>query len=229
MDWLTAYKIPLGSWIKIAGRPAQRACRGLLRLHLLGAGRPDRRHDRGADRRSRRSLLIVLVALLAWFLHRSWQLVALVVISLLLIINLGYWRETLETLALVVSATAICMLIGMPLGHPGGAPAALLHGAAPDPRPDADHPDLRLPDPDPDPVRPGRGAGPDLDRDLRAAGADPAHLSGRQPRAAAADRGRPELRRQPARSSCGRSSCPTPCRPSWPASPNASCCPCRWS
>ena len=66
---------------------------------------------------------MALLALLAWLLHRSWQLVALVVVSLLLIINLGYWQETLETLALVVSATAMCMLIGMPLGHPGGAPA----------------------------------------------------------------------------------------------------------
>ena len=61
-------------------------------------------------------VLVALIALLAWFLHRSWQLVALVVVSLLLIINLGYWKETLETLALVVSATAVCMLIGVPLG-----------------------------------------------------------------------------------------------------------------
>ena len=37
-------------------------------------------------------------------------------VSLLLIINLGYWQETLETLALVVSATAMCMVIGIPVG-----------------------------------------------------------------------------------------------------------------
>jgi glycine betaine/proline transport system permease protein len=42
--------------------------------------------------------------------------VALVLVSLLLIINLGYWQETLETLALVVSATVMCMLIGVPVG-----------------------------------------------------------------------------------------------------------------
>ena len=36
--------------------------------------------------------------------------------ALLLIINLGYWQETLETLALVVCGHALCMLIGVPLG-----------------------------------------------------------------------------------------------------------------
>jgi len=32
------------------------------------------------------------------------------------VINLGYWEETTETLALVVVATATCMLIGVPVG-----------------------------------------------------------------------------------------------------------------
>jgi glycine betaine/proline transport system permease protein len=35
---------------------------------------------------------------------------------MLLIINLGYWEETIETLALVVFATAVCMVVGVPLG-----------------------------------------------------------------------------------------------------------------
>jgi glycine betaine/proline transport system permease protein len=39
-----------------------------------------------------------------------------VVFSLLLIMNLGYWNETIETLALVVFATGFCMLIGTPIG-----------------------------------------------------------------------------------------------------------------
>jgi glycine betaine/proline transport system permease protein len=30
--------------------------------------------------------------------------------------NLGYWNETIETLALVVFATAFCMLLGVPIG-----------------------------------------------------------------------------------------------------------------
>ena len=115
MDWLTAYKIPLGSWIKSLVDLLNAHAAGFFDLISWALG--------GLINGLTNllivipaPLLIVLVALLAWFLHRSWQLVALVVLSLLLIINLGYWRETLETLALVVSATVICMLVGVPLG-----------------------------------------------------------------------------------------------------------------
>src|SRR3546814_19989586 len=40
----------------------------------------------------------------------------LIVLSLLLIVNIGYWTETIETLALVLFATSLCMLIGVPVG-----------------------------------------------------------------------------------------------------------------
>jgi glycine betaine/proline transport system permease protein len=61
-------------------------------------------------------VLVALFAALAYWLHRSVWLVALVVLSLLLIMNLGYWAETIETLALVIFATGLCMLIGVPVG-----------------------------------------------------------------------------------------------------------------
>ncbi|TNE85311.1 MAG: choline ABC transporter permease subunit [Deltaproteobacteria bacterium] len=61
-------------------------------------------------------LLILLTALLAWVLHRSWKLVVLVVGSLLFIMNLGYWAATLETLSLVFIATLLSTVIGVPLG-----------------------------------------------------------------------------------------------------------------
>jgi glycine betaine/proline transport system permease protein len=37
-------------------------------------------------------------------------------LGLLLILNQGYWEETTETLALVLSATAVCMGVGVPVG-----------------------------------------------------------------------------------------------------------------
>lgn len=61
-------------------------------------------------------VLIALFGLLSWFLHRSWQLTVFTVLSLLLVINLGLWDETIQTLVLVLYATLICMLIGVPLG-----------------------------------------------------------------------------------------------------------------
>ncbi len=51
-------------------------------------------------------LLILLIAGLAYVLHRSLRLAASIGLMLLFIINLGFWEETLETLALIVSATA---------------------------------------------------------------------------------------------------------------------------
>jgi glycine betaine/proline transport system permease protein len=60
--------------------------------------------------------LIAFVAFLSFWLHRSWKLLVGIVFSLLLIINLGYWEETTETLALVLFATFVCMLVGVPLG-----------------------------------------------------------------------------------------------------------------
>jgi len=61
-------------------------------------------------------VLIAAIGLLSWYLHRRWQLTLFTVLSLLLVINLGLWDETVQTLVLVLYATLICMLIGVPLG-----------------------------------------------------------------------------------------------------------------
>ena len=57
-----------------------------------------------------------LTAALAWLLKRSIGFTVFVALSLLLIINQGYWEETTETLALVLSAAAVCMVVGVPIG-----------------------------------------------------------------------------------------------------------------
>ncbi|MDC0612225.1 choline ABC transporter permease subunit [Vibrio sp.] len=59
---------------------------------------------------------IAITALLAWWLHRKISMVIFVVAALLLILNLGYWQEMLETFVLVFSATTISVLLGVPLG-----------------------------------------------------------------------------------------------------------------
>ncbi len=61
-------------------------------------------------------LLIALVCALGYWLHRSWKLVVGIALGLLLILNLGYWDRTIETIALVLSATVISILFGVPLG-----------------------------------------------------------------------------------------------------------------
>ena len=115
MDWLTAYKIPLGKGVEalvefltdhadwlfdFVSYYLGQVIDGLTEVMLWCPP----------------LLLVALFAALAYWLHRSVGLVALVVVSLLLIINLGYWEETIETLALVIFATGFCMLVGVPIG-----------------------------------------------------------------------------------------------------------------
>jgi len=115
LDWLTGNKIPLGRWIKdfieflnnnvawlfdFTSYVLKFLIEGLIDILLWV-------HPLA---------LIALVAGLAWWLHRSWRMSLLIVAALLLVLNLGYWKPTMETLALVLYATLICMLVGVPIG-----------------------------------------------------------------------------------------------------------------
>lgn len=115
MNWITDHKIPMGDWIESFVDWLVTNAAGFfdaisISLEWLILGMTD--------------LLflfpplafIAAVAAIAWWLHRSWPLVAFSVISLLLIANLGYWFEMIETLVLVLMATFICILFGIPIG-----------------------------------------------------------------------------------------------------------------
>jgi glycine betaine/proline transport system permease protein len=114
-EWITGHKIPLGAWLKSFVDFLNRYASGFFDLVTLVLG----------------SIIdalltfllwfppLVLIALLgvgAYFLHRSIALAVFVVLGLLLVINLGYWEATLETLALVLCATLVCVAIGVPVG-----------------------------------------------------------------------------------------------------------------
>lgn len=119
MDWLhrllTANKIPLGRWVRsfvdwITDNfdwlfDAISVGLGFLIegfVDILAAVPP--------------IILILLVCALGYWLHRSWRLVAGIAAGLLLILNLGFWAAMIETLALVLFATLISLLIGIPTG-----------------------------------------------------------------------------------------------------------------
>jgi glycine betaine/proline transport system permease protein len=59
---------------------------------------------------------MILVVAIALYFRRSVGLAVYAVAALMLIWNLGYWVETMQTLALVLYATLFCMLIGLPIG-----------------------------------------------------------------------------------------------------------------
>lgn len=60
-------------------------------------------------------ITIALVAAIAWF--KSGRGMAIfTLLGLLLIYFMGYWQETMDTLALVLSSTFIALIMGVPLG-----------------------------------------------------------------------------------------------------------------
>jgi glycine betaine/proline transport system substrate-binding protein len=61
-------------------------------------------------------VLIGGLGVLAWVLRRSIPLAVFVVLSLLFIMNQGYWAATIETLTLVLVAALVATVIGVPLG-----------------------------------------------------------------------------------------------------------------
>jgi glycine betaine/proline transport system permease protein len=115
LEWLTGNKIPLGEFISgVVDQITQSApwafdlISGVLGALVLGFT--------GALQWVHPLLMVALVCALTWYLQRSTRLTVFVGAALLLIINMGYWSETMETLSMVVFATLSCVLIGVPIG-----------------------------------------------------------------------------------------------------------------
>ncbi len=115
MDWITEYKIPVGDW-------AEDLIDGLIEhsgeffdfiamsLEFLIQGLIDTLSSLHP------LAFIVLVAAFAVWRQRRVGTAIFCALSLLLIWNLGYWQQTIETLSLVLFATGSCVLIGVPVG-----------------------------------------------------------------------------------------------------------------
>ncbi|GKX33501.1 MAG: choline ABC transporter permease subunit [Rhizobiaceae bacterium MnEN-MB40S] len=115
MEWLTEYKIPIGKWSKAVvdwlTDNADWFFDGLAEIlgtvidaimWVLQTPPP----------------LVVILALtaIAFVIRRSWPITVFVLLSLLFVVNQGYWTETTETLTLVMTACILCMVIGVPVG-----------------------------------------------------------------------------------------------------------------
>ncbi|MCA3444569.1 MAG: choline ABC transporter permease subunit [Rhodobacter sp.] len=61
-------------------------------------------------------VIIALFVALTWALQRSWKTCLVVFLGFLFILNQGYWEETTESLALVLSSCVVCMGLGVPIG-----------------------------------------------------------------------------------------------------------------
>jgi glycine betaine/proline transport system permease protein len=115
VDWLTDNKIPIGPWAKSVFDWLNRnlgfvfdwiaeAMEGLIDSILWALETP---HP---------FVVVAIFAALTWVLQRSWKTTLLIVLGFFFILNQGYWRETMQSLTLVLSACVVCMGIGVPIG-----------------------------------------------------------------------------------------------------------------
>ncbi|MBZ0127999.1 MAG: choline ABC transporter permease subunit [Rhodobacteraceae bacterium] len=115
MDWLTETKIPVGKtaktvfdWLQDNGDwffdGLAVGLEWLIDLILWALQTP---HP---------LIIIALFVALTWVIQRSWKTCLLVFLGFLFILNQGYWKETTESLTLVLSSCVVCMAVGVPIG-----------------------------------------------------------------------------------------------------------------
>lgn len=115
MGWLTDNKIPIGDWsemmvdwLKSNGRPVFDVISDGLNWMIDGII--------WSLQTPPSWVIIILFLALTWALQRSWKVCLLVLACLLFVINQGYWDETTDSLALVISSCVVCMGLGVPIG-----------------------------------------------------------------------------------------------------------------
>ena len=115
MDWLTAYKIPIGLWANTIFQWMKTHLNGLFDvisvilewlingfLWLLQEPNP--------------LVIIAIFVAIAWVLQHNWKICFGVGLGFLFVLNQGYWKETTESLTLILSSCAVCMAVGVPVG-----------------------------------------------------------------------------------------------------------------
>jgi len=61
-------------------------------------------------------IIILVIAILAWFGARSWKLVVGSAIAFMLIGYFGMWNDCMATVAIITVCTIICIAVGIPIG-----------------------------------------------------------------------------------------------------------------
>ncbi|HDR7782287.1 MULTISPECIES: ABC transporter permease [Bacillus] len=61
-------------------------------------------------------LMIIILCFLIWYTTRKVSLIIFTLIGLLFILNINYWAQTMQTLALVLTSVIISIILGIPIG-----------------------------------------------------------------------------------------------------------------
>jgi glycine betaine/proline transport system permease protein len=114
-EWFTGFKIPIGPWAKQFSDFATENFEWFFDAITVGLKVP---MEGTTDLLSLLPpvVFIAIMAAIAYALQRSWRLVVFVVLGQLFILNQGLWDEMVETLVLAIYATALSLIIGIPVG-----------------------------------------------------------------------------------------------------------------
>lgn len=115
MDWLTAWKIPVGKysdlvfdWMK-ANLTVIFDGISLVLESLIGG-------ILWLLQAPPALLIVALFVALTWYLQRNWKVCLGIALGWLFVINQGYWKETTESLTLILASCVVCLGIGIPIG-----------------------------------------------------------------------------------------------------------------
>ena len=61
-------------------------------------------------------IILLLIALVAWFASRNWKIVAGTIVTLLLIGYFDMWDDTMKTVSMIFVCTVLSIVIGIPIG-----------------------------------------------------------------------------------------------------------------
>ncbi|MDA1154675.1 MAG: choline ABC transporter permease subunit [Proteobacteria bacterium] len=115
MDWLTSTKIPVGAWAKSVFDAMNRNL-GFV-FDIISDAMETMIDGILWTLETPHPLIVIAVfAGLTWVVQRNWKTPLLIVLGFFFILNQGYWRETMQSLTLVLSACVVCMGIGVPIG-----------------------------------------------------------------------------------------------------------------
>jgi len=115
LDWITSSKIPVGKWAEGFFDILQD--NGAVVFDSLAAGLEAMIDAFLWVLQTPHPLIIIAVFVgLTYLLQRSWKTALFVLLGFLFILNQGYWKETTQSLTLVLSGCVVCMGVGVPIG-----------------------------------------------------------------------------------------------------------------
>jgi glycine betaine/proline transport system permease protein len=130
MDWLTDHKIPVGKvaktifdWMKNNLSPLFDAISAVMDAMIAGI--------LWVLQTPHPLVVVAFFVALTWIVQRSWKVCLGVLLGFLFILNQGYWKETTESLTLILSACVVCMGLGVPVGIAAAHRPRLYTGLAP--------------------------------------------------------------------------------------------------